>query len=236
MKNQLPASENDIRTFRRIRKAIGLLGILLPFTLIILSLIPYFETEIKGSVSEYYYTNFRELFTGSMCAVSLFLIRYRGTRNEKFWKNDSLMTNIAGIMALGVVLFPTNPDNCSEKIYTFLPSCATWIGWLHIIFAIIFFGILANISISVFTIGQAENKDIPSGYLNENNIYRICGWAIVIFLLLLILCDLTHLFRLSTLLFEGLMLWAFGISWLIKGRIIGDKGSRGRILYREHNQ
>jgi hypothetical protein len=229
-------SENDIHTFRRIRKAIGWLGIALPGTLVILSFIPYFQTEIKGSISDYYYTNFREIFTGILCAVSLFLIRYRGTRNKKFWKNDSLMTNIAGILALGVVLLPTNPDNCSEKIYTFIPSCASWIGWLHIIFALGFFGILANISINVFTIGQADNKEIPFSLLNENNIYRACGWGMVIFLILLVVFDLIHLFRYSTLLLEGLMLWAFGISWLVKGRVIGDKGRIGMILYREYNQ
>lgn len=234
MKNN--ASENDIRTFRRIRKAIGWLGISLPVILVTLSFIPYFETGIKGSISDYYYTNFREFFTGIMCAVSLFLIRYRGTRNKKIWKNDSLMTNIAGALALGAVLFPTNPDNCSEKIYTFIPSCASWIGWLHIIFALLFFGILANISINVFTIGQAVNKEIPSGFLNENNIYRACGWAMVLFLLLLIIFDLTHLFSFSTLLLEGLMLWAFGISWLVKGRFLGDKGRIGKILYREYNK
>jgi hypothetical protein len=231
----LVSSESDIHTFRRIRKAIGWLGIALPVTLVILSLFPYFKTGIKGSISDYYYTNFREILTGILCAVSLFLIRYRGTRNKVFWKNDSLMTNIAGIMALGVALLPTNPDDCSEKIYTLIPSCASWIGLVHIIIAGLFFLILANISINVFTIGQVDNKEIPSGFLNENNIYRVCGYAMILFLILVVVFDLTHLFRGSTLLFETLMLFAFGISWLVKGRFLGDTGRIGRILYREQN-
>jgi hypothetical protein len=48
-------------------------------------------------------------------------------------------------------------------------------------------------------------------------------------------CDVLKLFRGSTLLFEALALFAFGTSWLIKGRVLGDKGKIGRILYREHN-
>jgi hypothetical protein len=227
--------ETDIRTFRRIRKAIGWLGIALPVTLVIFSLFPFFKTGVQESISDYYYTNFRELLTGILCAVSLFLIRYRGTRNRHFWKNDSLMTNIAGFMALGVALIPTNPGDCSAKIYTLIPSCASWIGWIHYFFAGSFFLILANVSINVFTIGQAENKEVPLSSFNENNIYRICGYSMIFFLVLVPVFDALDLFRTSTLLLETLMLFAFGISWLIKGRFLGDRGRVGRILYREVN-
>src|SRR5664279_3761612 len=110
-------SENDILTFRRIRKAIGYLGISLPFALGILSLIPFFKTSVQDSISYYYYTNLREVFTGVLCAVGLFLIRYKGYENPVFWKNDNIMTNAAGCMALGIALFPTNPHSCTEKIY-----------------------------------------------------------------------------------------------------------------------
>jgi len=235
MKKYLRSSENDIRTFRRIRKAIGCLGIALPVVLCLLSLIPAFKTGIQDSISDYYYTNFRELLTGILCAVSLFLTRYRGTVNTHFWKNDSLMTNITGFMALGVALIPPNPGNCSAKIYTLIPSCASWIGWLHYFFAGSFFLILANVSINVFTIGQADNKHLPVTYLNENYIYRICGYVMILSLLLVPVFDATHLFRTSTLVLETVMLFAFGISWLVKGRILGDTGLIGRMVYREEN-
>ena len=229
------SAENDIQTFRRIRKTIGWLGISLPFTLVLLSLIPFFKTSVQNSISEFYYTNFRELFTGVMCAVSLFLIRYKGTNNPVFWKNDSLLTNIAGIMALLVALFPTNPDDCSEKIYTIIPSCALWLGWLHYVFAAAFFIILAIISINIFTIGQKKTKDIPVSLLNENYIYRGCGIAIIVFMILIPVFDELNLFRGSTLVLEALALIAFGMAWLIKGRVLGDKGKIGRMVYREHH-
>jgi hypothetical protein len=230
-----PSGENDILTYRRIRKAIGWLGIALPVTLVVLSLIPVFKTGIQESISDYYYTNLRELLTGILCAVALFLIRYRGFRNKQFWKNDSLMTNIAGLMALGVALVPTNPSDCSLKIYTLIPVCASWIGWIHYFFAGSFFLILANVSINVFTIGQSDNREIPLSFLNENNIYRFCGYAMILFLILVPVFDAMNLFRTSTLLLEALMLFAFGISWLVKGRFLGDSGSIGRMLYREEN-
>jgi hypothetical protein len=225
--------ENDIRTYRRIRKTIGWLGMGLPVVLVLLSLIPFFKTGIQHSISHYYYTNFRELLTGVLCAVSLFLIRYEGTHNPVFWKNDGLLTNIAGIMALLVALFPTNPGNCAEKIYSFIPLCAKWLGWLHYLFAAIFFLTLAVISINVFTIGQQENKGIPVSFLNENVLYRMCGYAIIVFVILIPVFEILKLFHGSTLLMEALALFAFGTSWLIKGRFLGDRGRVGRMLYRE---
>jgi hypothetical protein len=231
-----PCTENDIETFRRIRKIIGWLGIGLPVTLVFLSLIPFFRTGVQNSISSYYYTNFRELFTGVLCAVSLFLIRYKGTENPVLLKNDSLLTNIAGVLALLVALFPTNPGDCTEKIYTLIPRCEPWLGWLHLIFAALFFLILAVISINVFTIGQnVENKEIPVSFLNENYLYRGCGYAIILFVILIPVCDTLKLFQSSTLVLEALALFAFGIAWLIKGRFLGDRGMVGRVLYRERN-
>ena len=98
--------ENDIKTFRRIRRAIGFLMISLPIVLVILSLIPFFKTPIQASISNYYYTNLREIFTGVLCAVGLFLIRYVGFNSSPFWKNDNLLTNFAGYMAFGIAFFP----------------------------------------------------------------------------------------------------------------------------------
>lgn len=227
-------TENNILTFRRIRRAIGYLGIGLPVVLLILSLIPFFQTRVQASISHYYYTNLRELFTGVLCAVGLFLIRYKGTKNPKFWKNDGLLTNIAGYMAFGVAFFPTNPDMWCQKIYTLIPLDLKFMGAIHYGFAATFFLVLAIISIKVFTIGQ-QNNDLPVSMYNENNIYRICGYLIIFFVLMVPVFAWLNIFNYSTLLFEALALFSFGTSWLIKGRALGDKGILGRKLYRERN-
>jgi hypothetical protein len=225
--------EYDIKTYRRIRRTIGYLGISLPLSLVILSLIPFFNTSVKGSISEYYFSNLREILTGVLCAVGLFLIRYTGSKDSTFWKNDSLLTNIAGYMAFGVAFFPTNPDNWSEKIYTFIPLNYSFLGYFHYAFAAVFFITLAIISINIFTIGQKADKDIQVSTLNENNIYRICGYSMLIFILLIPVFAIVKIFSYATLLFEALALFAFGISWLIKGRALGDEGIIGEKLYRE---
>jgi len=228
---QKTTTENDIATYRRIRATIGILGIGLPIALLVLPSFPFLKTTVQSSISGYYYTNLRELFTGVLCAVGLFLIRYKGYKNSKFFKNDSLLTNIAGCMAFGIAIFPTNPDECSQKVYTLIPYCICQLGILHYGFALIFFSILSIISINVFTIGQCENIDIPISLINENKIYKICGYLILCFIIMIPIFNTSY----STLIFEALALFSFGTSWLIKGRALGDKGKLGEKLYREKN-
>ncbi len=236
--NHTTASNDDVITFRRIRKAIGVLGMALPVTLLLLSLIPFFKTNgIQPSISHYYYTNLREIFTGILCAVGLFLIRYKGHSNPDFFRNDGRLTNIAGIMAFGIAFMPTTPlnNNWSQKVDTLVPLPYEWLGYIHYGFAGLFFLTLALISINVFTIGQQKNEGITKSIWNENNIYRICGTTIILSMILCFLADHYHWFRYSTIFFETIMLFAFGISWLIKGRILGDSGTLGEKLYCERN-
>lgn len=229
------SNTNDIFTYRRIRRAIGYLGIALPVLLVGLSLIPFFKTELQPSISDYYYTNLRDIFSGTLAAVGLFMISYKGHDNPSILKNDQLLTNIAGIMAVGVALIPVTSEFEPQKIYTFIPYNYYWLGWLHYIFAALLFGIFALLAINVFTIGQKKTEDIPQSFINENNIYRFCGSAILVLIFLIPVSEELELFEYSTLILESLALFFFGSAWLIKGRALGDEGKLGEKLYREHN-
>lgn len=230
-KKPLSDAENYILTYRRLRKAIGLLGAGLPFLLLLMTTLPITATDIQPSISHFYYTNLREIFTGILCATGLFLITYKGHNNPNFLKNDSALTNIAGFMAFGIAFVPTNPVEDMSKGLTLIPISAEWLGWLHFGFAGFFFLATAIISINVFTIGQKADPGVPKSTFNENNIYKVCGFLILLFIVLVPVLK----FKYSTLILEALALLAFGTSWLIKGRILGDKGKVGEKLYRESN-
>src|SRR5690606_35074148 len=223
-----PIQNHNLYAYRRLRRAIGYLGIFLPTILVLLSLIKFFTTKIQPSISHYYYTNLREIFTGTLCAVGLFLICYKGNGNKSIFKNDNVLTNVAGIMAFGVAFIPTDPISDSCLKCTLINFSLTW---LHYAFAGVLFSIFALLSINVFTIGQQKNTDIPVSMFNENRIYRFCGYGIIVCVVMVPL----KLFPYSTLVFEALALWMFGISWLIKGRALGDEGDIGEKVYREHN-
>ena len=92
-------NDNLIVSYLAIRKAIGWLGLLLPFILLIGNYVinkldvlnsnffirtdcykvPYASAgSFKFSISHYYYSTVGELFTGVMCAVALFMFCYKG--------------------------------------------------------------------------------------------------------------------------------------------------------------
>jgi hypothetical protein len=229
------SNNNDLFTYRRLRRAIGYLGISLPVLLVVFSFIPFFKTEVQTSISDYYYTNLRDIFTGTLAAVGLFMISYKGHWNKSLLKNDQLLTNIAGIMAVGVALIPVTPGVEVENILTLIPYDFPWLGGFHYAFAALLFGSFALLAINVFTIGQKEAEDIPVSTMNENHIYRFCGIAIIILVILVPVSEIWELFRYSTLILESLALFFFGTAWLIKGRALGDKGKLGEKIYREHN-
>jgi hypothetical protein len=219
---------NNLFAYRRLRRAIGYLGILLPVILVSFSLFKFFDTTVQPSISHYYFSNLREIFTGTLCAVGLFLICYKGNGNKVIWKNDNLLTNLAGVMAIGVAFVPTDPTGTSCTQCTLI---SVGLKELHYGFAAVLFLTFAFLSINVFTIGQEPNSEIPISILNENNIYRFCGYGIIICIAFIPL----KLFGHATLVFEAIALFLFGTSWLIKGRALGDEGHIGEKLYREHN-
>jgi hypothetical protein len=235
LKATFEQGNNSIFTYRRLRRAIGYLGTALPILLLALSFIPFFRTEVQPSISDYYYTNLRDIFTGTLTAVGLFMIRYKGHGNPSIWKNDQLLTNVAGIMALGVALIPVAPEVEPREVFTLIPYDFPWLSWFHYGFAAVLFGSFALLAINVFTIGQNEAEDILVSRLNENNIYRFCGSAIIVLIILIPISEKYSLFNYSTLILEALALFFFGTAWLIKGRALGDEGKIGEKLYRERN-
>jgi len=64
-------------SYLALRKAVGWIGMLLPFVLMCgVSLI--FKSDIKlQNISMYYYTGMRDVFVGALCAIGLFLFFYK---------------------------------------------------------------------------------------------------------------------------------------------------------------
>jgi len=90
---------------------------------------------------------------------------------------------------------------------------------LHFVFAAALFVLLAYISYFRFTrLGDQPTE----AKLTRNHVYRRCTAAMIVCVALIPVVDLTHLaVRLALIrpvfLLETLALWAFGLSWLVKG-------------------
>ena len=208
-----------------LRKAIGWLGILLPFILLtgnyLVRCYTGYETDcnpFKSSISDYYYTRMGDLFVGILSLVAIFLICYKG-----YEKKDNILTNLAGIFAFAIVLFPTSdssPIPCNLRCYI----SDRLVGSIHFAMATLFFLTLSYISYFIFT----KSKGVKSAQkIERNKIYKICAVVMVGSLMIIALYKIffSNLFPFLDLihpvfLFETIALAAFGCSWLIKGEFL----------------
>lgn len=204
---------NFVVSYLTIRKAIGFLGVLLPLVIIA-------GTSFQGgpfipfTVSNTYFTNMREVFTGVLCAVALFMICYKG-----YGVADDVVTTASGVGALGVANFPTaDLPPTGAHIGTF-QLIDTTSAAVHLCFAIPFFLLLAVNSLFLFTKTdgtKTENKK------KRNTVYIVCGLLIVAALVavaVISFCfpDFEYVSWHPIFWCETLALAAFGTSWLVKG-------------------
>ena len=222
-------------SYLTLRKTIGILGITFPIALIIGSVVLFGCQEVQGSISAYYHTDMRNLFVGVLCAIGLFLFTYTG-----YDSTDATAGNIACLFALGVAFCPTSyggPINsCISELH---PDGI--ISTIHFISAAGLFLTLAFFSICRFTkttkkpescwkrlqIKKYEHR-ATGRKLIRNRIYIACGLIMIACILMIgvykmlgstaageALSKVKPVFWLETL-----ALWAFGVSWLTKGRTI----------------
>jgi len=192
-------------SYLALRRAVGWIGILLPFVLMLGMLLIFRENVILRNVSLYYHTGMRDVFVGSLCAIGLFLFFYKG-----YDRWDNVSGNLAGLLAFAIALFPT----VEEGPYN-------WSAIVHFICAALFFIILSGISIFLFT---RKGYEPTERKLTRNRIYLICGILMLACLaaILVFFIFLEAYYPQSSFVFwaETVALVAFGISWLTKGGTI----------------
>lgn len=199
--------QNLIYSYLALRKAVGWIGILLPFALMIGLFLLFRGERIQDSISQYYYSKMRNVLVGALCSIALFLFFYRGYDN---WKNlnwDRIITNAGGILAIGIAFFPTTEKGPTDLI-----------GSIHLICASLFFILLACYSMFVFT----RKAPTPTKQkLVRNTIYFVCGIIMIISLIAILVYFKFFETEESQSSFvfwgETVALIAFGISWLTKG-------------------
>ncbi len=205
---------DQIYSYLVLRNSLGWIGISLPFILLLGNSIVFKCNCIQSSISRYYYTSMRDVLVGSLCAIALFLLYYKGYNDwEEKWKInwDQWASNAAGFFAILVAWFPMTEE-----------GEITSSGIVHVISAILFFGVLACISYFLFTkIGKKTDPPPTPRKLKRNILYKLCGIIIALCLVAMgvfYFC-LSHHFPGSTFLFwaESIALIAFGLSWITKG-------------------
>lgn len=244
-----PENDNYVVSYLTLRRWIGILGIGLPWACWIANAIangldllnnPRFALlgpidsyepvgNLKSSISHFYYTASAPLFIGIIVTVAIFLFCYTGHKPKPThkwrWITDNRVSRVAGISALGIVVFPTSStETIQDNLFVFTTS--ELIGWIHYGFASLFLIMMATFCLVNF---RRTDKEVGFGNDKHELLYRWCGWTILGSITIVFVHGffLENYFYISfpvTFVFEAVALTAFGIAWLVKGRI-ADSGA-----------
>jgi hypothetical protein len=202
-------------SYLSIRRGIGMIGFALPLILGPIGWL-FFGIEIQDNMSSYYHTALRDVFVGALCAIGIFLYCYEGYDWIESWTG-----NLGCISALGVALFPLDPN--SDPLYQ-----RSIVGYLHTFFGGAFFLTLAFYSLYHFPRRPDPNAEISSRDAERNFVYRSSGIVILLSMLMMgaylfaIPPELKAICNDYNLLFwlEWIAVWAFASAWLTKGHAI----------------
>ncbi len=202
-------SETLVQSYLFLRRAVGTIGLALPVVLIVGDLLWPPGTFLL-SISASYYSPLRGVFVGSMCALGVFLLSYRG-----YGRVDDIAGNIAAVAAVGVGLFPTTPD------FGTTTGTQQIIGGLHMAFAGVFFLTLTFFCWYLFP--RTTDNPPTRRKLRRNTVYRVTGALILVSIVLVAVAEFTGVAAWAhpMLWLETVAIVAFGVAWAVKGETLG---------------
>lgn len=197
-------NRNELVSYLTLRRVVGVLGVALPVVVAVWGFALSGSISLQDSISDYYSLRTRDAFVGILFTVAWFLYTYRG-----YERRDNIAGNLAGLFALGVALFP-NSGSSLEKVVHFTSAAA-------------FFVVLSYFSMALFT--QSGDGPVTPQKRIRNKIYVTCG---LVMLTCIVLIGLYSLFLKGSAIaalkpvfwLELIALWAFGVSWFIKGETL----------------
>lgn len=210
MNQQYGPSGPLVLSYLSLRKAVGIIGLALPFALALGKMLLQ-GWGLQSSISSYYYTDVGNVFVGGLCAIGVFLMSVRG-----FDRRDQVAGELACLFAVGVALLPTTPDQGATRSDEI-------IGDFHLAFAALLFLTLAYFCLKLFILTDTPTPTPRK--LQRNGVYRVCGYLILASILLIAIAALPqvkdHVAGIKPRFWlESVAVVAFGVAWLVKGETI----------------
>jgi len=218
-----------IRSYLLIRTCVGIIGVALPFVLLIGEASIRGSITARGSISAYYHSSMQSIFVGALCIVAFLLLTYMSGQPRTI---DFRFSTAAGIGLFALVIFPTGrpgaaagpprcgpdirpePDGCSWAESTFGEHGSAIV---HSIGAAVFIASLALISYA-FAYRDHYTRQQP---LWRARLHVTCASVIVAAALWASLgsaWNAPHIWQMTPLyLGELVSVIAFGVSWFTAG-------------------
>ncbi|MBK8601485.1 MAG: hypothetical protein IPN80_13860 [Flavobacterium sp.] len=141
-----PTNDDYTKSYIILRQLIGILGILLPFALIIGNRSLGNDNWVQPSISHYYYSYMNIAFVGVLCILGIILITYHEA--HKPWTNR--ISTLAGFFAIGVSAFPTAYKGFINQEYIITTVWKPWFQIIHFGSALLLFVCFVVICLSYF--------------------------------------------------------------------------------------
>lgn len=212
--------------YRTIRLLIGMIAMLFPLVIRLRA------GEMTDSISWSYYTNARDLFVGLLFVIGAFLASYKGHKST-----EDAMGWLGAFAAMGVALFPT-----SYCIGKGCPSDSSSV--FHYFGAIVLFSTTVYFCLFPFSNralaklkrdGELSLKVTESPVKRRLYTYRICGWAIIVVMVCLLIATAVGFDGIRNMTFwaEAFALEFFGIAWGVASQyapVFTKKGEQQKLF------
>ena len=222
------ANNELVLDFLAVRQAIGWLGVSLPFALMIAGAL--LGSGIEPSISEFYFTSAADIFVGVLCAIGVFLFAYTGFERRQGERiSDFWVAKIAAVAVFGVALIPTSGPDVDPAPFAHRYVSEGVASGIHYGCAAVFFACLAIFCLVLFR-RHDPAKPMDARKRAQNRLYVFWGVIIVLVMGLMLawgvlarvvpeaiepLAEADAIFWL-----ESVGVWAFGFSWLTKGKLM----------------
>lgn len=196
--------EIDTHTMRLI---VGVIAILMPILVLVFA-----QTELESISAGYCATdNARNIFVGCLFAISAFFLSYNGHN-----RREMCLSKVAAIAAASIALFPCE---CASELGRFISG-------VHYVSAAVMFLILTYFCLAFNRRAKAKSSAESK---RRAWIYGVCGLVMLLALSAMVY-GLTPdgVTRFPRIIFvaEQILLYAFGISWLVASQTLPYLASR----------
>lgn len=237
------SADQALRRQRLLISYVGATAIALPFVLLLTD-IAFGPNCLRNSLSHYYYGRpGGDIFVMVLAFIGTLLMAYRA---EARW--ISRLAGVAGLAAICVGLFPTVDTGCAQgafeaRVFADVAQGVVTLAadpfvlfpmvqYIHYVAVAVLFAIMIYFCAFVFTaVGTRDkhpvSKEIIEIKLLRNKIYLICAGVMAVILAILALSFVFPAvfapFERLVLIAEWIALTAFGVAWLVKGRVFASR-------------
>lgn len=204
--------QHIIFDYLQLRLIVGIVAFTLPL------IVKYRSSTPLTSISASYYTEARDVFVGFLFIIASVFFAYNGYSKREAW--------ISKVGALAAVLAALNPTACDTCV-------SDMKSYVHGIAAFVLFASIVYFCLGPFSKSAKDKKDkaLQEGKQKDANeaqqrlvVYKICGTVSGVCMLAAIAAKFIPVAAGRALYVtywaEYVSMWAFGIAWLVAGRVI----------------